>query len=414
MSGRPDTVAAMLRMGLTGGIGSGKSTVSRRLAELGAVIVDADAIAREVVEPGEPALEQIRERFGAEVFAADGSLERPALGRVVFGDPEALAALEGITHPAIWARTAERLAEAEAAGAPVGVHDMPLLVEKQMAGEYHLVAVVDTDEELRVQRLVDSRGMPEDEARSRIAAQASDEQRRAVADVLLDNNGSPEDLVVAVDRLWHERLIPFADNLAAGRRREREAVITLSDPDPTWPARAARVMARISHAVGAHAATLDHIGSTSVPGLVAKDVLDVQLGVDSLTDADDPQFVAALTAAGYPRVEGYWADNPKVDGETAQEWPKRFHGSSDPAVAVHLHVREVGSPGWRWSLLFRDWLRAEPAAREEYTALKREVVSRSLAMEHYAEAKEPWFDGIHERLETWARESGWSPSPERP
>ena len=122
----------------------------------------------------------------------------------------------------------------------------------------------------------------------------------------------------------------------------------------------------------------------------------------------------ALTAAGYPRVEGYWADNPKVDGETAQEWPKRFHGSSDPAVAVHLHVREVGSPGWRWSLLFRDWLRAEPAAREEYTALKREVVSRSLAMEHYAEAKEPWFDGIHERLETWARESGWSPSPERP
>ena len=412
--GRGDTVAPMLRMGLTGGIGSGKSTVSRRLAGLGAVVVDADAIAREVVEPGEAALERIRERFGAEVFAPDVSLDRPALGRVVFGDAEALAALEGITHPAIWARTAERFAEAEAAGTPVGVHDMPLLVEKQMAGEYHLVAVVDTDEELRVRRLVDSRGMPEDEARSRIAAQATDAQRRAVADVLLDNNGSPEALVAAVDRLWHERLAPFAENLAAGRRRERETVITLSEPDPTWPDQAARAMARVRHAVGARVATLDHIGSTSVPGLVAKDVLDLQLGVDSLADADDPGFVAALTAAGYPRVEGVLADAPKVDGGTTHEWPKRFHGSSDPGVAVHLHVREVGSPGWRWSLLFRDWLRAEPAAREEYTALKRQIEGRGLAMEDYAEAKEPWFDGIHERLEAWARETGWSPSPERP
>ena len=403
----------MLRLGLTGGIGSGKSTVSRRLDELGAVIVDADAIAREVVEPGEAALEQIRERFGAEVFAADGGLDRPALGRVVFGDPEALAALEGITHPAIWSRTAERFAAAEAAGVPVGVHDMPLLVEKQMAGEYHLVVVVDTDEQVRLQRLVELRGTPEDEARSRMAAQATDGQRRAVADVLLDNNGSPEDLVAAVDRLWHERLVPFADNLAAGRRREREAVVTLSDPDPTWPAQAARAMARIRHAVGASVATLDHIGSTSVPGQVAKDVLDLQLGVESLADADDPEFVAALTAAGYPRVEGCVADNPKVDGDATHEWPKRFHGSSDPAVAVHLHVREVGSPGWRWSLLFRDWLRGEPAAREEYTALKREAESRGPAVEDYAEAKEPWFDGIHGRLEAWARETGWSPSPER-
>jgi len=172
-------------------------------------------------------------------------------------------------------------------------------------------------------------------------------------------------------------------------------------------------MARIRHAVGASVATLDHIGSTSVPGLVAKDVLDLQLGVESLADADDPEFVAALTAAGYPRVEGCVADAPKVDGDATQEWPKRFHGSSDPAVAVHLHVREVGSPGWRWSLLFRDWLRGEPAAREEYTALKREAESRGPAVEDYAEAKEPWFDGIHGRLEAWARETGWSPSPER-
>lgn len=398
----------MLRVGLTGGIGSGKSTVSARLVELGAVVVDADKIAREVVEPGEPALEQIRERFGAEVFAGDGSLDRPALGRVVFGDPEALAALEAITHPAIWGRTAERFAAAEAAGTPIGVHDMPLLVEKRMVGEYHLVVVVDTAEEVRLQRLVELRGMPEDEARSRIAAQATDDQRRAAADVLLDNNGTPEQLLAQVDRLWEERLTPFAADLAAGRRREREPVITLSDPDPTWPDQAARHLARIAHAVGDRAATLDHIGSTAVPGLVAKDVLDLQVGVASLADADEPAFVGALTAAGYPRVEGYVADHPRVDGVTPQEWPKRFHGNCDPGVAVHVHVREVGSPGWRWALLFRDWLRAVAGAREEYTSVKRSVADRGLAMEVYAEAKEPWFDTVHGRVEAWAAETGWT------
>lgn len=402
----------MLRIGLTGGIGSGKSTVSHRLAERGAVVVDADLIAREVVEPGEHALDQIRDRFGEGVFAADGSLDRPALGRVVFGDPDSLAALEGITHPAIWRRTAEKFAAAREAGAPVGVHDMPLLVEKGMAGEYHLVLVVDTDEEVRVRRLVEHRGMPEDEARSRIAAQASDEDRRAVADVLLDNNGTADELVSAVDRVWEERLAPFADNIGARRRRERDAVIALCDPDPTWPTRAERQLARIAHAVGDRAVSLDHIGSTSVRGLVAKDVLDLQLGVASLEEADDPSLVQSLTAAGFPRVEGYVADTPRVDGQVAHVWPKRFHGNSDPAVAVHLHVREVGSPGWRWALVFRDWLRSDAAARGEYTAVKREIESRRVSMEGYAEAKEPWFDSVHERVEAWARETGWTPPHE--
>ncbi len=399
----------MLHIGLTGGIGSGKSTVSRRLAELGAVGGDADRIAREVVEPGEPALARIRERFGDDVFDAEGALDRPALGRVVFADPEALAALEGITHPAVWARTAEYFAAAAAKGTLVGVHDMPLIVEKGMAPGYHLVVVVDTDEAVRVQRLVDLRGMPEEEARSRIAAQATDEERRAAADVLLDNNGSPEDLVAAVDRLWAERLAPFAENLRLGRRREREPVITLSDPDPGWPARAERQLARIARAVGEQAATLDHIGSTSVPGLIAKDVLDLQLGVASLDEADEQSFVQALAAAGFPRVEGYVADTPRVGDQGLQTWPKRFHGNSDPGVAIHLHVREVGSPGWRWALSFRDWLRSDSAAREEYAAMKREVESRGVPMEEYARAKEPWFDAVHERVETWVERTGWQP-----
>ena len=152
----------MLRVGLTGGIGSGKSTVSAQLTSLGAVVIDADAVAREVVEPGTPALGAIADRFGPEVLTSDGVLDRPALGRLVFGDAAALRDLEAITHPAIWARTSELMA-----AVPPGrvmVHDMPLLVEKQMAADYHLVVVVGVGEAIRVRRLVDLRGMTEKDA----------------------------------------------------------------------------------------------------------------------------------------------------------------------------------------------------------------------------------------------------------
>lgn len=148
----------MLRVGLTGGIGSGKSTVSARLTQRGAVVIDADRIAREVVQPGTSGLAAIEDRFGAQVLLPDGELDRPALGRLVFGEPEALQALEAITHPAIWAQTATEFAAAKAAGAAVAVHDMPLLVEKAMSAEYHLVAVVGASEQTRVRRLVTHRG----------------------------------------------------------------------------------------------------------------------------------------------------------------------------------------------------------------------------------------------------------------
>lgn len=394
----------MLRVGLTGGIGSGKSTVSRRLAELGAVVVDADLIAREVVEPGEPALELIRARFGDEVFDAKGALDRPALGRVVFGDPEALTALEGITHPAIWERTAQRLEAAESGGSRVAVHDMPLLVEKRMAGEYHLVVVVDTAEEERVRRLVELRGTPEHEARSRVAAQADDEERRAVADVLLDNNGTPGALLAAVDRLWEERLAPFADNLAAMRPVTAPDELVLTEPDPAWAAQAAREIARLRHRLGDLAVTVDHIGSTSVP-MYAKPIIDLQVGVESLEVADGADFLRATAEGGWPRREDIREDHPKGGAP----WPKRYHRGCDPAVPVHVHVREVGSPGWRWALLVRDWLRAEPGARAEYRAEKERLATSGRSRGEYAAAKEPWFDGIHARLEAWARETGWTP-----
>ena len=193
----------VLRIGLTGGIGSGKSTVSRLLAGHGAVIVDADVIAREVVEPGTPGLAAVVEAFGPGMLSAEGSLDRPALAAVVFGDPAARRRLDAIVHPLVRARATE-----VAAAAPpdaVVVHDVPLLVETGQAATYDLVVVVQADPDTRVARLV-QRGLTGEDARARMAAQATDEQRRAVADVVLDNSGTPDELAAQVERFWAERV----------------------------------------------------------------------------------------------------------------------------------------------------------------------------------------------------------------
>ena len=195
----------MLRIGLTGGIGSGKSTVSALLAARGAVVIDADRIAREVVEPGTPGLAAVVDAFGEQVLQDDGSLDRPALAAVVFADPEARRKLDGIVHPLVRARATELAAAVP--GDAVVVHDVPLLVETGQAGSYDVVLVVRADPEVRVRRLV-QRGLTEEDARARIAAQATDEQRRAVADVVLDNDGTEEELAAQVDRFWTERVRP--------------------------------------------------------------------------------------------------------------------------------------------------------------------------------------------------------------
>lgn len=188
-----------MQVGLTGGVGSGKSTVSARLAELGAVVIDADAIAREVVEPGTPGLAAVVARFGEDVLDPDGRLNRPAVAEIVFNDDAARADLNAIVHPLVGARTGELMAAA--APDDIVIYDVPLLVESNMAEGFEVVIVVETDPEIRVVRL-EQRGMPEADARARIAIQATDEQRRAVADELIENNGSREDLIAAVDAVW--------------------------------------------------------------------------------------------------------------------------------------------------------------------------------------------------------------------
>jgi dephospho-CoA kinase len=194
----------MLRVGLTGGIGSGKSAVSERLAALGAVIIDADKAARAVVEPGTPGLARITEAFGPDVLGEDGSLDRVKLAEIVFGDDAARSRLNAIVHPLVH----EHMRAAEEAATTVGgpkaiiVHDIPLLAEGGRSAGFDLVIVVDAPPEVQVERLVGQRGMPADQARARMAAQSTREQRLAIADIVIENSGTLADLDRRVAQIW--------------------------------------------------------------------------------------------------------------------------------------------------------------------------------------------------------------------
>jgi dephospho-CoA kinase len=189
----------MLRVALTGGIASGKSMVAAELAARGAIIIDADVLAREVVEPGTPALAAIIDRFGEQVVS-DGRLDRPRLAQIVFADPLARRDLERIVHPAVRARAAEL--ERASGPAAIVVHVIPLLVETGQQGDFDLVVTVDVDHETQIQRLVARNGFTRAEAESRIAAQASREDRKIAADVVVDNTGSVTQLREQIDELW--------------------------------------------------------------------------------------------------------------------------------------------------------------------------------------------------------------------
>jgi dephospho-CoA kinase len=394
----------VLRVGLTGGIGSGKSTVARRLAELGAVLIDADVIAREVVGPGTTGLQAVLTEFGADLQAPDGSLDRAALAQVVFADEDQRQALNAIVHPLV----ATRRSELVAAAAPdaVVVEDIPLLVENDLGAGFHLVVVVHATAEERVRRLVAERGMSGESAWARLRSQASDDARRPAADVWLDNSGSVTELLTAVETLWNQHLVPFENNV-----RTRTAVWppgrpTLVSHDQTWHDQARRLCARVASAAGPHGLGVEHTGSTAVPGIRAKDVIDLQLAVRSLHDAD--ALRPALEDAGFPRAPGRWIDRPTpADGDPVH-WDKRLHGSADPARVVHLHVREKGSPGWRYALLFRDWLRAQPSEAAAYQAEKVRLAARYETTAEYTDAKKPWFDDALRRAEIWAADTEWS------
>jgi dephospho-CoA kinase len=244
--------------------------------------------------------------------------------------------------------------------------------------------------------------MAKPDAAARIAAQATDQQRRAAADVWLDNSGSRARTFAAVDQLWTQRLVPFEDNLRHRRRAPRTAAPVLVAPDDTWPQQAQRVIARIAAVAGRRAQRIDHIGSTAVPGLDAKDVLDVQVVVADLEMAK--RLADDLSAMGLVRLAGRRCDNAR-DGTT---WGKAFAANADPARAVNCHIRPADSPTWRESLLLRDWLRTHPAGVREYAELKHRLAAQLWdSIDAYADAKTPFVSSALDRAQLWATRTGW-------
>lgn len=294
-------VSPHLWIGLSGGIGSGKSTVSAELARQGAVLIDADVLAREVVAVGTTGLARVAERFGSGILTPEGELDRPALGRIVFADPAARKDLEAITHPMIAARTRE-LIEAAPPGS-ILVHDVPLLVELGYAPRYHLVVIVGASREVRLERLVRDRGMAVAEATGRIDAQASDDDRRAVADVWLDNEGNLGSLRHATQLLYADRLVPFLANLEQG--------VGLATHEVPGPREFERLEARLSYVLG--------------------DDVTGPLGLDPGSDSVLVPLAAGVRAASVAQRLAL-AGFPQVD-------PGR-HASADPGRPVVLRLRE--------------------------------------------------------------------------
>ncbi|MFT4088815.1 MAG: dephospho-CoA kinase [Gordonia sp. (in: high G+C Gram-positive bacteria)] len=299
----------MIKVGLTGGIGAGKSTVAETLVARGAYHVDADRIAREVVEPGTPGLAALVSEFGDQILADDGSLNRPGLAAVAFADEESRQRLNGVTHPLIGARTQELFAQAPADA--IILHDVPLLVEGAMAPFYHVVLMVHADVDVRVHRLTELRGMPEADARARIAAQASEEKRREVADVWLDNSGAPGELAADAARVWDEVLVPL-------EKRVRTRTVPPVHREATLDVEAfrSRVVNRLWALAGDKATSVD------------------TEGVDDSGDA--PALVVTLTArdaSAAAELEDVLADGgfpPIGDGR---------YGSADVFRPVTLTVR---------------------------------------------------------------------------
>ena len=302
----------------------------------------------------------------------DGSLDRPALGRRVFGDDAARAALNAVVHPLIGQRTVALLGQARDAGAEVVVHDVPLLVENGLAAGYHLVAVVHAPVEVRAPRLA-QRGLPEAEARQRIAAQADDDQRRAVADAWLDNSGSREEPAAAVDRLWSARLVPYAAGVRDRRAADRGPV-RLVPADPDWPAAGARLVARL-HRLVPDAVAASTSARPRCPAWRARTSSTCSSKVATWQEVE--ALAEPLADGGFPRREEVTGDpvQPEVDPDP-DAWRKRLHRSADPGRHANVHVTVAGTPVGEVMVRFRDRLREDASLRASYEADKRRLADQ--------------------------------------
>ena len=397
-----------ITVAVTGGIGAGKSTVSGLLAARGAILVDSDQLAREVVGPGTAGLDAVVAAFGPGVRGSDGTLDRTALAAIVFADTTARRRLEAITHPIIRARFGELTAAAPRGS--VVVNDIPLLTSLDAAAAFHLAVGVGAPEAVRIDRLI-QRGMSERDARARIAAQLRDDERRPLCEVWVDNGGAPAQARKQADLLW-SRLTRYAANVEAGRRAARGGPV-LVPYNPTWPQQAERLAARLHHLVGPEH-RVDHIGSTAVPGLAAKPVIDLQLSVDDLPQAD--ALVEVLAYGGFPRLPEITWDTVHAGadgGSDRGQWEKRLHVNADPGLGVNLHLRVRYAANWLFALRFRDWLRADPAAVAAYEKVKRRLAvghAGDATVAGYTEGKEAFLERAGRDSAAWADAVGWEPT----
>lgn len=335
----------MLSLGLTGGIAAGKSLLAKRFRELGAVVIDADRLAREVVAPGTPGLSAVVGQFGAQILLPDGSLDRAQLGAIVFADKDARESLNAIVHPLV--RAAAKALKDDAGPGRIVVQDIPLLVETGQGVNFHLVVVAQAPRDVRVARMVRDRGMTEADALARIAAQATDEERAAVADVLIVNDGTPEQAIKELDALWRDRLVPFAANLAAGVPAGTSREAPMVPRDYSWPAQTARLAARIKHALGESVVSVVHVGATAVQTPAAPDVLEFQVqlsraggsllsGKPSAGGSSRDPLSDQFAAAGFVPA----ASTPQDLAEQAAT-SSRWFASADPGRWATVEVRAV-------------------------------------------------------------------------
>lgn len=397
-----------ITVAVTGGIGAGKSTVAGLLSARGAVVVDSDQLAREVVGPGTPGLAAIVDTFGEVVRAPDGSLDRPALAEIVFADVAARLRLEAITHPAIRARFTAL--QAAAPRGSVVVNDIPLLISTSAAAAFHLVVGVGAPEGTRLARLV-GRGMAEQDARSRMAAQISDDQRHRLCDVWVDNSQRAADVRKRVDLIW-SRLAQYAANVEADRPALRGSLVPVAYR-ADWPVQANRLMARLHHVLGPDV-RIDHIGPTAVPGMSATDIIDLQVAVPDLGRADE--VAASLSAAGFPRISGFSQEtvHPAADGAMGQSHrQERLHANADPGRCLNLYLRVRDGAKWLFALRVRDWLRADPTGARDHLAVERTLADRRAgdeSIDGYAQAKEEFLTEADRRSSGWAVATGWQVS----
>jgi dephospho-CoA kinase len=348
----------MLRVVVVGQSGAGRTTVCRRLSEHGAVVVADDCVDT-----------------------------------------------EGPQRAAVSSKAAAVVVQDGAAYTGVGIPTA-----------FHLVVLVEAPEPERKARVANRAGLspvvlsPKAPGLVRQSASALD----GLADVVLDNSRSMDCLLASVDTLWSNRIVPYSSNLMQNHMALYGAPM-LMPPSPDWQAKAARLSAKVRSAVGKRALSVDHIGSTAIPNLPAKAVIDLQLTVSSLNGGD--YLSAALRDIGFlrhPTIDSNVAHGPIID---AQQWKKFYFKSADPGCKANLHVRPHGTAGWRFALLFRDWLRQDPQIREEYLSLKRRLTAQHCQdtdTSQYALAKDPWFACAFPRMEEWALRSGWiSPAPPR-